>query len=321
MTSITTKPYHSYTKQLALLLSKSKNQKNPALWLHSNNARTCVFMLEGITRIIKRTTDDSFSSKLHKIFKKLEDELGKIDYYISLERELSANQNISENAIGYFRKKLEKNLEKFNKKLKKKNFYEKELKQLETLDKTDYNDKAFWILVHEQIKTEIMQAEEFFNKHEEGFTEMETQVHELRRKLRWISIYAQALQGRIVLNAHKSIYKWEKEFLIKEITNSSFNKLPVKKGLNYYIPLNQKAFYALSYLIQELGTIKDKALTIEALAKALKKTHPLKLSDVEETAAEQLGEKENIEQLLKNAHQLLSKFFNLYAIHLELLKV
>ena len=40
-----------YLNQLEALLVKSSKQKNPALWLYQNNARTPLFMLEGLAKL------------------------------------------------------------------------------------------------------------------------------------------------------------------------------------------------------------------------------------------------------------------------------
>lgn len=40
-----------YTQQIEVLLNKAREQRNPAMWLFDNNARTPFFMLEGLAKI------------------------------------------------------------------------------------------------------------------------------------------------------------------------------------------------------------------------------------------------------------------------------
>jgi hypothetical protein len=62
------------------------------------------------------------------------------------------------------------------------------------------------------------------------FVNVENDVHELRRKLRWLSIYPQSLRGAIqfapdmVLNKEKALprFAWLQAFLFPSLTKASF---------------------------------------------------------------------------------------------------
>ncbi len=43
--------FTNHVQQLEILVNKAKKQKNPALWLFNNNARTPFFMLEGLAKL------------------------------------------------------------------------------------------------------------------------------------------------------------------------------------------------------------------------------------------------------------------------------
>ncbi|MEI9933334.1 MAG: hypothetical protein WDM71_00395 [Ferruginibacter sp.] len=43
--------FEHFLKQLEELLKKASRQKNPALWLYKNDARTVLFMLEGLAKM------------------------------------------------------------------------------------------------------------------------------------------------------------------------------------------------------------------------------------------------------------------------------
>lgn len=313
--------YQVHLNQLVKLLHESKKKENPGYWLHINKARTSLFMLESIARIMYKATNDSFAKEWYKLFKKLEDRLGEIDYYDAFVRQFKGNKEIKKEQLDYLTDKLDKVVNKFNHRLHKEHYYLDQLEEFSKKDKTTFNDKKLLISLHEQIKTELLLAEEFFSQYPNGFTDIENHVHALRRKLRWISIYGASLGGIVVLKQTKHKYKWEKEFITKEEISSPYNKLPVKKGWKYYIELNKKAFYALSHVISELGKIKDKGLAIELLAKTIHKTGVFPGDERPGAIAQkQLKQKENVSQLLKQAYDLLYHFFVENKIHIELMK-
>ncbi|MEO6655229.1 MAG: hypothetical protein ABIO36_04035, partial [Pyrinomonadaceae bacterium] len=94
---------------------------------------------------------------------------------------------------------------------------------------------------------------------------LESQVHELRRKLRWLSIYPQALQGCIQLTINASNDKNVAKYLTSEIVNSPFNKMPAPGTNRYLLMFNKYYFLALSWMIAELGKLKDQGLRIVVL--------------------------------------------------------
>lgn len=309
--------YAPYYEKLKQLLNKAKAQKNPAMWLYKNDARTCFFMIESLARIQSSVTLSKEAKKAHKFSKKLEDAIGQIDYYFAIADILSRKKSISKNQILYFNEKLDKAVLKLNKRLLNKDFFTEALPSLEKIA-PDFDSAKTLANYHQQIKTELDLCYAFFNEHKQGFTSMEGQVHELRRKLRWVSIYGQSFQGRIALRKAKGTYKWEKEFITPKVKALSYNKLPVKKDIKHPIVFNIAAFYALSHVIRELGAIKDEGLLIEALAKCLKKTSAKKPDNAINEARKLLAIKSTEEELLKKAHVLLGKYFNTYKIHKEL---
>lgn len=312
--------YAPYVEQLTSLLQDSLHQQDPAYWLYLNKARTPLFMLEALSRIVYKATNDPVAKEGRKLFKKLEDMLGEIDFYDVFVKQFKSNSAIKKEQVVYLESKLEKVTSRLNKKLTKNYFYSEAINGFIDNNPGDFNDKGLLIALHEEMKTEILQAEEFFSEYHNGFTDFEEQVHELRRKLRWISIYAASLGGYAALKPVSKKYKWEKEFVTKNDRENKYNKLPIKKGLPYYILLNKKAFYALSHVIEKLGEIKDKGLAIQTLAKALRKTTVTgRDADYNAKARALLGIKETESELLKQAYDLLYRFFVVNKIHIELI--
>ena len=181
--------------------------------------------------------------------------------------------------------------------------------------KINFNDKTIVLKLHEEIKSELIEACEFFNQFPKEFTDMEKQVHELRRKLRWVSIYGESFQGLIVLKEVKEKYLWEKSFITPKEIKNPYNKLPVSKKLNQNLSLNKKSFFALSNVISNLGIIKDKGFRLYLIEKSIRKTNTEKGINSAILASKQLQANFTESTLLAQAHLLLKTYFNKYKIH------
>jgi hypothetical protein len=312
-------PFQLYCKQLIAVFKKAKTNSNPALFLYKNNARKILFMAESILRASNKLFEDKEIKEWHATIKKLENYLGDIDSYFVLLSTVSKIKTVNLQQLEYISHKLDKAVEKLNGKLQKNDFYFTEIIEMNLGFKINFNDKKIVSKLHEEIKSELFEACEFFNQFEKGFDDMESEVHELRRKLRWISIYGESFQGLMLLQDGKEKYKWEKEFITKTEVQNPFNTLPVKKNLTEYILLNKRAFYALSFVIRNLGIIKEKSYTLYYLDKSIRKTTIDLNVNSSLLAAKQLNAKYNQESLLKDAHILLNSYFNKYKIHQTLI--
>jgi hypothetical protein len=136
-------------------------------------------------------------------------------------------------------------------------------------------------------------------------------VHELRRKLRWLSIYPQALQGVIKLYETKSTANELKKYLTDEIVSSPFNQLPESKNIKNHLFLEKNHFLALSWMIFELGKLKDKGLKITALKDAFQEIAFLKDEEAITEAYRVLGEEyPKMETLLNQAGIVAEDFFH-----------
>jgi len=315
MALVTHYPFQLYCGQLITLFKKAKTNTNPALFLYKNKARVNIFMAESILRASNKLFEDKQIKEWHSTIKKLEDYLGQIENYIEVLANFSKLKTIKVQQLEYVSGKLDKAVEKLNSKLLKHDFYLAELSQMNKEFKINFNDKTIVLKLHEEIKSELIEACEFFNQFPKGFTDMEKQVHELRRKLRWISIYGESFQGLIVLRDEKEKHAWEKAFITPREIKNPFNKLPVTNKISQHISLNKKAFYALSFMITDLGIIKDKAFALYFLEKSIRKTNTEKGINSAILASKQLGAKYTEESLLKEAHVLLNLYFNKYKLH------
>ncbi len=287
------------------LLEQSKAQKNPALYLFNNNARAILFKLEGLCRLYKNLHNKKRFEKLQTKAKELEDALGVIDYYNALAQNPAIIKD--KKIFEYFSAELADEFTFLNALLEvtyfKKANFKKAKKKITSAKWLSAEKEAQKIAAfYEEEKKELKLFASSL-----GYTDMELHVHELRRKLRWLSIYAQATNGLIQLtNETSPIFN---AYKTKEIVSSPFNALPKGDGLPYHVWLHGDAFYALSWLIQELGSLKDKGLTIAAIENALHKINTEQDSAaVEQKALQILNTKETELALLDKAKFMTEKF-------------
>ena len=254
-----------YLDQLEKLLSESARQDNAALWLYQNNARTLLFMLEGLARLYSSLHNKKRFARIDMHFKLVEDALGAIDYYDAFAKEFAGDKKISAAATKAVEAKAVEKAKALNKLLVKKNWLGKDANRIARIraklaGANWLEPKAEMKAIETFYRTSIGKINAFAKQYQSGFTALETQVHELRRKLRWLSIYPQALQGCIQLTDKPSNDKNVAKYLIPEIVNSPFNKLPAAGTNAYFLTLNRDYFFALSWMISELGRLKDQGL-------------------------------------------------------------
>ncbi|CAN5643308.1 hypothetical protein BH11BAC3_BH11BAC3_10060 [soil metagenome] len=72
--------FEFFLNQLQILLTAAAKEKNPALWLYRNNARTPLFMLEALSKMYADIHNKKRFTKIYDHFKMAEDALGAIDY-------------------------------------------------------------------------------------------------------------------------------------------------------------------------------------------------------------------------------------------------
>lgn len=314
-------PCNEYSAQLLKLLDKCRTQSNPAMWLYKNNARSVLFMLESITRLIYKSTGDKTNKKWHKTFRLLEDRLGKIDHYHQIVITLTEKRSVAKPELEYLIKKREKATIKLNTLLSENDFYKKFMVSFCRSNGVNILNNDMVSKFKKRIKKEIYDYEVFFDQHRNGFNDLETQVHEIRRKMRWLSLYAASLQGIIALKQSNKKFIWEKQLLNNNSKNNIYNKISVKKGLSNYIFLNKSAFIALNEVVEKLGHLKDIGLTIQAMENAIMQTKGLSKAEAYKIALEQMKSPYTIEKILLAAHDLLYKFIKTYKIHKALMPI
>ncbi|MBK8467381.1 MAG: hypothetical protein IPL32_16315 [Chloracidobacterium sp.] len=262
-----------YLNQLETMLLEAVKQPDAALYLYQNGARTTLFMLEGLAKLYGNLHNKKRFKKMEDNFKLLEDGLGALDHYDNFAKEFAADKKVPAAITKFAQEKAHEKAASLNKVLIDKNWIGKNADRLSKIQKklrdADWlEDKAEMKTIESFYQRSIEKITAFAKTYDTGFTELETQVHELRRKLRWLSIYPQTLQGSIQLTNTSSKDKNVKKYLTPEIVNSPFNKMPAVGTNRYVLTFNRDYFLALSWMISELGKLKDEGLRFFVLNEA-----------------------------------------------------
>jgi hypothetical protein len=307
--------FEFFLLQLQTLLTKAAKQKNPALWLYQNNVRTPLFMLEGLAKMYTGMHNKKKFTKLKEHFKFLEDILGAIDYYDSFAKAFSKNKKMPAAVINYLQAQTREKIQSMNELLVEKNWLDDEADRIKKIQKK--LSEADWLDEEDEIKAindfygeAIYEIVEFATETTFHFDNVEADVHELRRKLRWLSIYPQALRGCIQLSKAKNASKHLSKYQTKEIVNSPFNKMPDGAACKHFLLLEQHHFFALSWMIAELGKLKDDGLATIAVKEALLQTSTITEAAAYKKACQLTGNTQNhLQQLLDKAEKVSKTFF------------
>ena len=245
-------------------LTKASAESNPAKWLYKNNFRTPLFMLEALTRVYQKIADKKLFEKLNKHFKLGEDLIGEIDFFYYY-AEILEDENVK---AGLIKKAVEKE-EEYNKLLKKKDWLNgKRIKKIrkKISETPDLSIEKEISKIKDFYKNEINKIISFSKTSDFKFEDIEDDVHEMRRKLRWLSIYPQAFLGlfKYADNQAKPP-EYIQKYLTDNIINSPYNIFPTTLNFKDHILINKDYFFALSWVIDAIGDLKDEGLKAEAL--------------------------------------------------------
>lgn len=303
-----------YLNQLQNILEKAESSENEVISIYSQNARTPLFMLEGLTRIYKKMHDKKKFRKLNILFKDFEDSLGLIDFYDGFYHEFENDKRMPDLIASYVDDKKEKTLKELQEDLKKKKWIGKHKKRIAKI--IEKLNGIAWLDEKEDTR-EILNVYQHYvdkttEKYQEDkihFTDLESDVHELRRELRWLSIYPQALLGLMQLTPETEPGEFFKKYLTPEIVNSPYNVMPNGSTLSDHITLNRNYFFALSWMIAELGKLKDSGLKIELVEESVVAVY--KTSAHTEQLAYSLGDenKLTIAEILYQSETIAQTFF------------
>lgn len=305
---------HFLTK-IESILDEAASSDDPGRFIYSSDMRTPLFMLEALSRIYKKIHAHKKIKKINTEFKDLEDFLGQIDFYDGFYKEFLDNKQIPGLVTLYVKDRAEKKIKEFNKHLKKEDWIGKHKKRLKKiykkLDSIEWFDqKNDTIAILEVYQDDIEKIIKKYKNSQKEFTDIEADVHELRRELRWLSIYPQALLGLMEFKSDGEPPEFLKKYLTPEIINSPYNKMPDGSILQNHILLNQNYYFGLSWMIAELGKLKDSGLKIEVLEKSIAKVYKAK-ENVSQLAYSICDDNQpTILQILDEAHSISKAFFD-----------
>ena len=261
-------------KAVSMLPSgKSKSAK----FIYENKLRSVVFKLEALTRICRSVYEKKLFKSFKEDFKMLEDSLGAMEYYDDFYKEFSGDRLLYKNFINYFSAKREEERKKLDASIKE-----------QKLLTTEFFEKAFAIIeknkwqnsdqerasVIKFLSEQIDSITSDLNSGELNFGDIESGLHETRRKIRWISIYVAVVNGVVQLKKTITTNPALTRYLTPEIINLPYNKMPKQQRGIPPVYIQSQNFYALSWIINELGKLKDEGLKRVIVEKVLDKTQP-----------------------------------------------
>jgi len=298
--------------QISDLIRKANLVKNQAHFLYKNNLRTPLFMLEAIFRAYRDVYKGYGYKKMYSRVKEVEDAVGRLDYYYYYANEMAANKS---------KARVRKYL------LEKAKRMEDELKEI--LSNEGWLDGSVIRKIRKKLTKTVWKTQEdeaaeirdFYIKaigslpkssrsKEIIFRDMELDVHELRRDLRWLSIYPHAFQGLFQISRTKqkpggNLLKYR----TKEIIRSPFIELPQRFDYPQNIWLNKNNFIALSWIIAEIGSLKDNGLRLEIVGEAMEQTGKSPGKIREQEVISFLGKKQDdTKTILKKAADTYRQF-------------
>lgn len=301
-----------YMLRLHDLLFKASLEPDPALWLYTNDARTTVFMLEALAKVYSNLHNQAMFIKIKEHFKLLEDMLGGIDYYDNFYKRFLKKEAVPPSIISFLENKRQEKIDLLNEALVEKKWTKQKGNRLIKIREKITN--ADWMKPEKEmnaLKTfyqhSIIEINVFYGSADRKFSKLENQVHELRRKLRWLSIYPQALRGCIQLTDSKPQDEALNKYITPEIINSPFNKLPDAEANTYLLLLEKKYYLALSSMISELGKLKDAGLEIIMIESAMKE-HNFVPQNMTAYSPDSNGE--TTESILSRATNMCNMYFD-----------
>lgn len=307
--------FNFFLNELQIIFDKAEGADNPALVIFQENIRTPFFMLEALSRVYEKIHGEKIFGKLKWLFKEMEDSLGAVDYYEGFYKEFTAKKNCPESVIAYLKEKREARLSDLNMLLSDKKWTGKKRKRirkiLQRLTSVPWLPETEDTLkVKKVYKNSCLAITGKFKKNKIHFDTVEEDVHELRRELRWLSIYPQAFRGLMQLKPEDETTESQKKYLTHEIVTSPYNIMPDGSKLQDHIMLNANNFYALSWLIAELGKLKDDGLRIIFLNEALEQLFGVKKKKAEELTLAIVGDtRMNIPEILQRSGNITTTFF------------
>lgn len=259
--------------QLEEIAEKAVRHPDPGLEFDRLGARDLLFKLEAFGRFLRYCLGSKKTESFLNPVKEAEDFLGEYDHSEEIYLQLKRIKDVPASIKKHFQNRHQESLGKLNTFLNEKAWLSadgkyKELRQV--LNRLNFKESFnFQLEYREFLKEECKQLHDDYRKGKINFYAIENGLHEFRRDLRWISIYAQISEGLCRLRPMRVVPEEFKSFLHTTYIRSPYNRLPEGPYSEQALLLQAPVFYALSYLIDALGKLKDEGLLIHAAYEAI----------------------------------------------------
>jgi hypothetical protein len=265
-----------FAVQLEKLLScvesaVAAGDRDQAAWaFYQSTARQWLFYLQALCRIYKKVGSKKRFKALGETVKELEDRLGAIDYWDAWVKLCEPVKELPPAMLETMLQHRSDEVAALQQVLENGAWLDKDCPALgvilEELEAEDWEkpgkDRE---KIAEFLCEELEEIEQKYSAGEFDFAQLEDGVHEFRRQLRWISIYGHALHGLLQTDAEVKPEAFHEKYMTESVLKSPFNELPPAPAKGKVLEVQLGDFYALSWLISQIGKIKDQGQKIEAL--------------------------------------------------------
>lgn len=217
------------------------------------HGRGPLFAVEGLARLYVEGFPEMAELRLQS--KALEDRVGRlVDWGEHIE--LAKQVGVPEKAIAYLERRRQQAREEFIRYLKEEKFVggKKPLIQRweKMVSKAEWDgpkkDRAY-------VLRKLIELTQELRKENWDMSSLQDGLHDFRRRVRWLTIYAQALNGLVVFDP-RSLVKFQ-DILSDPITKSPYANLPNGSHPDCPILFPREVFLALTRAVDLLGRAKD----------------------------------------------------------------
>jgi hypothetical protein len=300
----------------AILAYKDNPSKPFGFYVHQFDCRTPLFKMQALVRLLDRSKKKNLKaiSAMLSIIKTVEDMIGQFDFAASI---LNGNEKwqfpeVIKNHIliqyGFALGTLEECLLQLGWITRGKNVIQFDEFGFEYLkgalkEITFPSSKKERRYILDFFREICLNLDEEIKGNKLDLSHIEDGIHEFRRDIRWLSIYASALRGKVILSNNEETDPFQ-GFITPENIASKYNSLMINEEEKNILTFQQGGFYALGKLIADLGDIKDKGLITEYMMH-------LGLSNGmsnEEIASLLSDDYQNVETTIQLATEKINKF-------------
>jgi len=261
--------------EAAMAAFREDPDKSFAFHVHRFDCRTPLFKIQALVRLLdkKKKRNLRAAQALLSVTKTVEDMIGQFDFAASLLEGLNQwdlPETLRRDILityGFAQGSLEECLLQLGWITRGKNGihgddfgFDYLHKALDTLSFPSSGKESKYLLGFFRTLCQDLDAE--VRQGKSDLTQLEDGIHEFRRDIRWLSIYASALRGKVFLTSPVADDPFQ-DVITPENKLKKYNVLPHNEKEKDRIGFPEGGFYALGELISALGTIKDKGLVTE----------------------------------------------------------